>query len=122
MHWPPYSRKNVAAWLGGWALLAALASMVLGMCLIPQDGVVPSYAMESAFVFRLERSLAIAVALIAPTLVIGPLLSGALPRKVSSDGIDWDEERGTVVNTLDGVDKRLEKLETALKRITELNG
>jgi hypothetical protein len=122
MHWPPYSRKNVAAWLGGWALAAALVALVLGMCLIPQNGEVPSYAMESVFVFRLERSLAIAIALIAPTLVIGPFLSGALPRKVSSQGIDWDEERATVVGTLDGVEKRLDKLEKALERITELNG
>jgi hypothetical protein len=119
---PPYTRSKVAGSLGAWALFAAAAALLLGMWLIPQSGEVPSYAMESALVFRLERSLAIAVALIAPTLVIGPLLSGALPRKVSSDGIDWDEERDTVVGTLDSVEERLDKLEKALEKMTDLNG
>lgn len=77
--------------------------------------------MESVLLFRLERALAIAVVLIVPALVIAPLLTGSLPRRLSSDGIDWGDERSTVVETLDAANGRLEQLEIALSKIAGLN-
>jgi hypothetical protein len=99
----------------------ALFSVVAGVLLIPVSEPVPSYAMESVLVFRLERGLALAAILILPALVIGPLLSGVLPKRLSSQGIDWDDDRANVVSALKAQNSRLDLLETALERISELN-
>ena len=104
-----------------WAIFAAILALAAGMIFIPVEGDIPGYAMDSAFLFRLERTLAIATLLIVPSLVIGPLLTGALPQKLSSDGIDWGDDRANVVDTLDSVNKRLNTLETALAKIAEIN-
>lgn len=118
---PPYSSSGVAVGVAVWAIFAAILALVAGLLLIPIEQSVPSYAMNSVLVFRLERSLAIAALLILPALIIGPLLSGVLPRKLSSDGIDWGEDRANVVESLKEVDGRLDALETALEKITEIN-
>lgn len=101
--------------------MAGIAALSLSLFAIPVHGDVPAYAMDSVLLLRLERALAIAAALILPALIIGPLLAGALPRKVSSDGIDWGEERDTVVDTLDDFNQRLGELESALREMMELN-
>ena len=107
--------------VGIWAVFACLFAAVAGLVLIPVHPDLPVYAMDSALLFRLERALAIAALLILPALVIGPLLSGALPQKLSSDGIDWGEDRATVVETLGNVHERLNALEGAIAEIAELN-
>ncbi len=106
--------------VGIWALLAS-AFALAAAAVIPIHGDVPAYAMESALLFRLERALAIATALVVPALVLGPLLTGMLPRRLSTDGIDWGEERGTVVDSLKAMNERLDELETALAKMTDLN-
>ena len=121
MSLPPYSKSSVASALGVWSAIACLAAMAAALVLIPVDGALPGYAMDSTLLFRLERALAISAILVLPALVIGPLLSGILPRRLSSDGIDWEEDRATVVETLDDVNMRLDKLEDALNKITGLN-
>jgi hypothetical protein len=107
--------------VGAWSLLAIAFATVSALVFIPVAADVPTYALDSVLVFRLERALAIAALLILPALVIAPLLTGALPRRLSSDGIDWGEERATVVETLDAMNQRLSQLEMALSKITELN-
>jgi hypothetical protein len=101
--------------------VVGVLALLLGLVFIPVPGDVPSYAMGSELLFRLERSLAIAAALILPALVVAPLLAGALPRRISSNGIDWGEERDTVVETLDDFNQRLGELESVLREMTELN-
>jgi hypothetical protein len=59
--------------------------------------------------------------LILPALIIGPLLSGVLPKRLSSDGIDWGEDRANVVESLKAMDKRLDALERALLETTKIN-
>ncbi len=121
MRLPPYGKASIASVLGVWSVAACLTAMLAALVIIPVGGDLPGYAMDSTLLFRLERGLAIAVILVLPALVIGPLLSGTLPQKLSSDGIDWEEDRANVVNTLDDVNMRLDKLEDALNKITGLN-
>jgi hypothetical protein len=120
MKLPPYSKTNVAAALGIWGAIAILLAAVAGLSIPVSDGV-PRYALESDLIFRLERSLVIAAILILPTLILGPLLSGSLPRKLSADGIDWEEDRANVVLSLDEFNQRLAELERALSEMAELN-
>jgi hypothetical protein len=108
--------------LGLWALLAVLGAALAGLIFIPVREAVPAYAMDSVLLFRVERTLALVAALLIPALVIGPLLAGALPQKLSSDGIDWGEDRDTVVESLANVNRRVDELEQALAEITEWNG
>jgi hypothetical protein len=77
--------------------------------------------MESAFVFRLEHAVAISALLIIPALAVGPLFVGVLPQRLSTDGIDWGNDRANVVASLSEIDARLDKLEDALATITEIN-
>jgi hypothetical protein len=119
LKFPPYESSSIAVGVAGWAIFAALFAIVAGLLLIPVGESVPSYAMDSVLLFRLERALAIATLLILPALVIGPLLSGTLPQKLSSDGIDWGEDRANVVKSLDEVNKRVDAQQKALDRIAE---
>ncbi|HWJ41899.1 MAG TPA: hypothetical protein VNR67_00530 [Solirubrobacterales bacterium] len=105
---------------GIWALVAIAAALALGLLIIPVDGEAPAYAMESSLIFRLERALAIAALLILPALVIAPLFAGTLPRKLSKDGIDWEDERADVVGTVEESKQRLDELESAIKNMVGL--
>jgi hypothetical protein len=76
--------------------------------------------MDSILIFRLERALAIAALLFLPAFLIAPLLAGALPRKLSKDGIDWEDERANVVGTVEESKRRLDQLETAIAKMVDL--
>jgi hypothetical protein len=121
MRLPPYDSAKVAAAVAAWSAIAALMAIVVSMLFIPIDGDVPSYGMNSVLVFRLEHALVISALLIVPALVIGPLLTGALPRRLSTDGIDWGDDRANVVESLKDINQRIDKLEGALASIVEIN-
>jgi hypothetical protein len=118
---PPYKAESVAAVVGAWSLASVVFAFLAGLVLVPVDTRVPGYAMESVLVFRLEHALALAAILILPALIIGPLLSGVLPKKLSSQGIDWEEDRANVVTALQKQEARLDEIESALKGFAELN-
>ena len=121
MKLPPYSSTVVAIGVAVWAALAVLLALIVSMVFIPVGNGVPSYGMESVFVFRLEHAAAISALLVLPALVLGPLLTGVLPQKLSTDGIDWGSDRANVIESLKEIDERLDKLEGALASITEIN-
>jgi hypothetical protein len=92
----------------------------LGLLAIPVEGPAPGYALDSTFIFRLERALAIAALLFLPVFLIAPLLAGVLPRRLSKDGIDWEDERANVVGTVEESKRRLDQLETAIAKMVDL--
>ena len=70
---------------------------------LPAD--VPAYALESASVLRAEWALAITVAAALPLILVGRLLSGRFPDKLSSQGPEWGAD------TVESVDELKENLD-----------
>ena len=103
-----------------WAIFTILLSLLLGLLVIPVDSAAPAYALDSTLIFRLQRALAIAALLFLPVFLIAPLLAGALPEKLSKDGIDWEDERANVVGTVEESKRRLDQLEIAIAKMVDL--
>ena len=97
------------------AVLAGLWAFNWTDSQLPAD--VPAYALDSASVLRAEWALAITVAAALPLILVGRLLTGRFPDKLSSQGPEWGSDP---VESVDELKDNLDDIRTVLLQMLDV--
>lgn len=98
-------------------LVLALASVAwaFGYASMPEKA--PSYALESRVVLRAEMALALTAAAAIPLMLVGRLLAGRFPDRISAQGAEWLESAPDMVEAIDDLQDNIDALDNVIGSI-----
>ncbi len=100
----------------GWILVvssAAAAIWAFAYASVPTKA--PSYALESTVVLRAEMAFALTAAAAIPLLMIGRLLGGHFPDRISPQGAEWHEANAGLVDRVSELRETTYELDEAVE-------
>lgn len=114
------SMKLAARIVGAALLLVGVGAVIWAFKYadIPQE--IPSYALESATVLRAEMALALAVAAAIFLLLVGRLLAGSFPDRISAQGAEWREAGPDLVDAIDKLKDNMEDMDAVTAAMVDI--
>lgn len=114
------SSKTAAQIVGVALLLIGIGSTVWAFAYAKVPHEIPDYALESRAVLRAEMALALTLAAAIFLLLVGRLLAGRFPDRISAQGAEWREAAPELVAAMDELRDNVEGLDEVTASVIDI--
>lgn len=118
-----HTSRFIAVGVGLILLLVGAAAIIWAFIYVDSPDIpteIPDYALNSETILRAEWALAATLAVAAPLLLIGRLLTGRFPDRISAQGAEWLSSAPEVIDALDDLRADSDAVEAVVDDILEI--